>query len=242
MATQNVLGRWNPADAAEDITRGMGVDYSGAKASTGEQIAGVAEFDVNSGYGCDLVWGRVYVLTSAAVAIGAEITIGATAGKFRTAVAGERVLGRMAETAGGAGTYLADIYPPGVGAVSLGFPSGMGAVGQIPDGQSAYVPLSSAAQVAATITSVTVRFAAAIVAGGTGVIADLYRVRAGTATKIYTKTAFTAVDYVAWADWALTVEAGAGNNALVAGDQLFLVVTNNTGIAIDPALAAVAFA
>jgi len=213
------------------------------KATAGAQIQGVTPWDVDLGDPPTLQCGLVNVLTSAGVAADAAITVSATAGKVRTATAGEVVIGKMIDTVAGAGTGRAMIFPPGVGATALGLPSSGGSpVAQIADATTGYGG-GCAAPVGGTITTATVRFLGPITHAAAGVFAELYRVRAGVATLVASDTHFAAADadYVALADWALTLVGGAAST-VVAGDQFYLQITNNTGAAIDPYVAWVALA
>lgn len=108
---------------------------------------------------------------------------------------------------------------------------GRALVAQIADNGTGYAPLG-VVQAPMTITAVAFRTQAIVADAEDHVTVSLYRVRGATATKIAEKV--TAASTVAETDVAMTLESGAGLNALADLDQLYLSVLNESGAAITP--------
>ena len=231
-------------EASAAIEAGMGVqilaDGAVKKLLSSASYAGVAKFEEAAGDGITVEWGMVNVLVSAAVTALDALAVGATAGKFRTAVDAENVNGIALETIGQAGTILALMLPPGacqaLADVTWTDEVFADPVATITDTSVAYVA-GGQAKVTGTITGVTATPLADCTDAEDHIILELYKLVGGTHTLIWAKT-----PAANWTDSGVALVAEVGGTVATAGDVYYLKITNETGASISPLAVHVAVA
>lgn len=211
-----------------------------ALATDPQQVVGVNRYAQEDGEAMTLDWGIVSVYVSGAVTIGDPLTVDPSNAGQAKAGAGGGAIGIAMETRTTAGLCKAFVFPAPLANADIVF---TGELPSIADTASDTVAAGVATR-AGSIRSVTVQMATALTKAEDGVDLALYRVRAGTATKIYAANvaASTGADLTAYEASSLTMETGASNAVLAAGDILYLTVTNETGGAYVPGIVVVTVA